>query len=429
MNPAIGRGMPATANPLESNSRKQADSPTDAAGFQEALRGDENNPHEQTNAEKTREPGSYLFRWTLPQRLNAQSELHEVGSEELPSASAEARPDLKIEEEAIAPVEGAELLDPAAANTPASDGDADSLAPISGRAATLQPNSTAGDAVPTGDEASVSPRHENAQSPHSTIPPAADRQTGARVASDRPVLQQPAPQGKEQGVAGERPPQSGTDSKATQPVRSTGAEAVQRIGTDGLLRENSQQQQQAQPQQQPEIRVISIQRAPTPSPASEQPLATPRMTSGEASALNIPQQGEAGRMVQTLKIQLHPAELGMVTARLRIVADQLTVDLQVENAEARHRLGSDSDSIVKALRSLGYDIDRVTVQQSSHGAQSNTASGGNSRDGGFQSLHEGQSEGSRSHDRGNEKSSREQSGRNGKAAQESGDVAQSGIYI
>jgi chemotaxis protein MotD len=68
-------------------------------------------------------------------------------------------------------------------------------------------------------------------------------------------------------------------------------------------------------------------------------------------------------MVHSLKIQLHPAELGMVTADLRFAGDQLSVVLQVETAEAYHRLNSDTDTIVKAFRALGYEIDQVAIQQ------------------------------------------------------------------
>ncbi len=68
---------------------------------------------------------------------------------------------------------------------------------------------------------------------------------------------------------------------------------------------------------------------------------------------------------QSLKIQLHPAELGMVTATLRFAGEQLSIELQVENHDAYRRLSGDSDTIVSSLRDLGYDVDRVTVLQPS----------------------------------------------------------------
>jgi chemotaxis protein MotD len=66
----------------------------------------------------------------------------------------------------------------------------------------------------------------------------------------------------------------------------------------------------------------------------------------------------------SLKVQLRPAELGMVTASLRLSGDQLTIELQVESVEAQQRLSADSDTIVKSLRALGLEVDRVTIQQS-----------------------------------------------------------------
>lgn len=68
---------------------------------------------------------------------------------------------------------------------------------------------------------------------------------------------------------------------------------------------------------------------------------------------------------QSLKIQLHPAELGMVTATLRFAGEQLSIELRVENHEAYRRLTSDSETIVSSLRDLGYDIEKVTVLQPS----------------------------------------------------------------
>jgi chemotaxis protein MotD len=70
-----------------------------------------------------------------------------------------------------------------------------------------------------------------------------------------------------------------------------------------------------------------------------------------------------GGQVQSLKIQLHPAELGVVTAQLNFAGDQLSVELKVENAEAYHRLSLDTETIAKSLRTLGFDVDQVSVQQ------------------------------------------------------------------
>lgn len=71
-----------------------------------------------------------------------------------------------------------------------------------------------------------------------------------------------------------------------------------------------------------------------------------------------------GRVVNTLKIQMNPIELGMVTATLRLAGDELVVSLQVETREAYRQLSDDQDAIVKALRGQGFAVDQVTVQLS-----------------------------------------------------------------
>jgi len=65
--------------------------------------------------------------------------------------------------------------------------------------------------------------------------------------------------------------------------------------------------------------------------------------------------------VNSLKIQLNPAELGMVTAHLRFADDNLSVELHADTMEAHRQLSADADQIVRSLRALGMDVDRVTV--------------------------------------------------------------------
>lgn len=63
-----------------------------------------------------------------------------------------------------------------------------------------------------------------------------------------------------------------------------------------------------------------------------------------------------------LKIQLRPVELGTVNASLHLVGEQLSVEIQVENAEAYHRLSADRETILSALRGLGFEVDQLTIQ-------------------------------------------------------------------
>jgi len=75
--------------------------------------------------------------------------------------------------------------------------------------------------------------------------------------------------------------------------------------------------------------------------------------------------GSVAVPTHVLKIELHPAELGMVTAHLRLSGEQLSIELKPETHDAYRRLSSDSEAIVKSLRGLGFEVDKVTIMQPS----------------------------------------------------------------
>jgi chemotaxis protein MotD len=79
-----------------------------------------------------------------------------------------------------------------------------------------------------------------------------------------------------------------------------------------------------------------------------------------------------GKVVNTLKIQMHPIELGLVTATLRLHGDKLVVSLQVETGEAYRQLTDDQDAIVRALRGQGFAVDQVSVQLAPADRSANT---------------------------------------------------------
>lgn len=85
-----------------------------------------------------------------------------------------------------------------------------------------------------------------------------------------------------------------------------------------------------------------------------------------ATAANGPKAGAPVAVpAHILKIELHPAELGTVTASMRLSGEQLSIELKPETYEAHRRLTSDSEAIVKSLRALGFDVDKVTILQPS----------------------------------------------------------------
>ncbi|WP_274627864.1 flagellar hook-length control protein FliK [Arvimicrobium flavum] len=110
-----------------------------------------------------------------------------------------------------------------------------------------------------------------------------------------------------------------------------------------------------------ELPLTPMRSAPTVASIVEPFLASsPVARTGAAS---LPEAETVSSAPHSLKIQLRPIELGVVTATLRMAGDTLTVEMMPENIEAYERLNLDSDAIVKALRGIGLQVDQVTVQQ------------------------------------------------------------------
>ena len=132
----------------------------------------------------------------------------------------------------------------------------------------------------------------------------------------------------------------------------------------------------------PRVAVLAQQNIPAPMPSTAVVLVESIAASGLLEpaatrlAIDAIHASATHASAQSLKIQLHPAELGMVTATLRFAGEQLSIELQVENHEAYRRLSSDSEAIVKSLRDLGYDIERVSVLQPSIAASATARSEG-----------------------------------------------------
>ncbi|MBM7044634.1 MULTISPECIES: flagellar hook-length control protein FliK [Rhizobium] len=84
---------------------------------------------------------------------------------------------------------------------------------------------------------------------------------------------------------------------------------------------------------------------------------------------NAASQTSTGKVVNTLKIQLRPDNLGDVTATMRLSGDQLSVDLKVQTGEAYRQLHADQSRMVDALRAQGYQVDSITVTMASNADQ------------------------------------------------------------
>ncbi|MGK9052290.1 flagellar hook-length control protein FliK [Neorhizobium petrolearium] len=81
-----------------------------------------------------------------------------------------------------------------------------------------------------------------------------------------------------------------------------------------------------------------------------------------SSALsNAAAQSSTGTVVNMLKLQMNPHELGSVTATLRLHGEELNVHLTVETRAAYRQLSDDSGGILDALRAQGFAVDQVTI--------------------------------------------------------------------
>ncbi|MCO6392897.1 hypothetical protein GTW25_17875 [Aliihoeflea aestuarii] len=120
-----------------------------------------------------------------------------------------------------------------------------------------------------------------------------------------------------------------------------------------------------------QIGSVSVQTVPAPSMELQTPARTVLTVLSEHApemARPVAQTGVQQQSIEPmriLRIQLHPLELGMVTAKLSLQGGAMAVELQTETRDAAARLATDSNDIVKALRGLGIEVDRVTVTQSS----------------------------------------------------------------
>lgn len=84
-----------------------------------------------------------------------------------------------------------------------------------------------------------------------------------------------------------------------------------------------------------------------------------------AELANAASQSSSGNVVNTLKIQMSPIDLGNVTATLRLHGEALTVHLTVENTQALKSLSDRHGDLVKALHAQGYAVDQVQITMSS----------------------------------------------------------------
>ena len=79
--------------------------------------------------------------------------------------------------------------------------------------------------------------------------------------------------------------------------------------------------------------------------------------------------GRAGDPVRKLVIQLHPADLGVVTVRMRLAGDSLELHVEAKHRETLQKLEADHSALSDLLREAGYDVESLTMGAEAEGVR------------------------------------------------------------
>lgn len=325
------------------------------------------------------------------------------------SALTDAEPDSNTEDLAL-PADGAILpdagptVDDAMVASPPQKAPAESASPADIVKAMLKELGGEGttqkvDAAPDGDDPDTEaqdPRRGDARSRAPADNPAVASKpatgTGAIERQAPPPAPSQAPAGgravetpARSGGTGDAPPAPEQEQRIAEgrPPAASAARIVEELGQQSRPSRETMPAGPANEATAARVNVLGFSGALAPAPASTPLLGataagvvaaiegdpTWRQAATDPSLNPAPRNPSSLSGVNTLRIQLNPAELGMVTARLTANGSQLSIEIQVESNDARQRLANDSDAILKALRSIGYDVEKVTIQHQPQNTQ------------------------------------------------------------
>jgi len=172
------------------------------------------------------------------------------------------------------------------------------------------------------------------------------------------IATQPLPDAPVAEVPGVQPKQTGPAMTRIEDVQSAmRPEAGKQSLSAGRIDVVSEQNFPAPPQNTISQAALNVVGAIAADGGPQKALAASSAAAQLAGPVAVP--------THVLKIELHPAELGMVTASLRLSGEQLSIELKPETHDAYRRLSADSEAIVKSLRGLGFEVDKVTIMQPS----------------------------------------------------------------
>jgi len=388
MDVAMGSGPSMPARGTERGGRMEKEAPAfdDALAQKPAKR----MPHSRDDAEPARQAEGQPPKWRLGGYGDKLALLMPFApSDPVPDADAPANVELAGQDAELPEAEAPEAVDAPDTTLPMPP-DGDPARTIAAAIASPQKQrqpagedgaATAADAIDTDDEAA--PAGRNAQA--AIVEPPAGKERAQAVV---PAAAEPSP--ADRRAAARKPAAqasvsaTGTDRAAPQEQRpatpATSADRPQQPEPVRVINARPMSDARAQTGAdagQPRVNVLGFSTsAPPVMPAAvSQPAVLSQTAAGVVAAMETEptwraaaaeatsQRGQHSAPVSTLRIQLNPAELGLVTARLVATGSQLEIEIRVESNDARQRLSNDADAIVKALRGIGYDIERVTIQQ------------------------------------------------------------------
>ena len=175
---------------------------------------------------------------------------------------------------------------------------------------------------------------------------------------DNAIAAGPLPETTTADVPGVEPKQAPPQLKSIADVQSSlRSEPGKQLSAQARVDVVSERSFPAPPQAPMSQAALNVINAVAADVGPQPAFSTASATSQMAGSVAVP--------THVLKIELHPAELGMVTAHLRLSGEQLSIELKPETHDAYRRLSSDSEAIVKSLRGLGFEVDKVTIMQPS----------------------------------------------------------------
>lgn len=175
---------------------------------------------------------------------------------------------------------------------------------------------------------------------------------------DNAIAAGPLPETTTADVPGVEPKQAPPQLKSVADVQSSlRSEPGKQLSAQARVDVVSERSFPAPPQAPMSQAALNVINAVAADVGPQQAFSTASATTQMAGSVAVP--------THVLKIELHPAELGMVTAHLRLSGEQLSIELKPETHDAYRRLSSDSEAIVKSLRGLGFEVDKVTIMQPS----------------------------------------------------------------